>query len=34
MSQLFIDSNVILKENYDTKNCFGLLEISAKMKLV
>ena len=21
MSQLFIDSNIILKENYDTKDC-------------
>ena len=34
MSQLFIDSNVILKENYDTKDCFGLLEISVVKKLV
>ena len=25
MSQLFIDSNVIPKKNYDTKDCFRLL---------
>ena len=34
MSQLFSDSNVLLKENYDSKDCFELLEISAIMKLV
>ena len=34
MSQLFMDSNDILKENYDTKDCFGLLEISVIKKLV
>ena len=33
MLQLFIDSNVIAKKNYDTKDCFGLLEISVIKKL-